>query len=51
MTALERAVRLAWVGWGYAYAQWAVCPSCHEWSYCRSPSGRRWLCLDCFDQR
>ena len=49
--ALERAVKLAWIEWGYGYCQWQVCPSCREFKVCRSPAGRKWLCLACFDQR
>jgi hypothetical protein len=51
LSEIERAVLWAWIGWGATYAQHMVCPSCSEFRYCRSPNGRRFLCLACFDQR
>lgn len=50
MTELEQAARIAWQAWG-GYAQWKSCSGCGGWHYCRSTNAKRWLCLDCFDQR
>lgn len=49
-TALEKAARLAWAGWG-EYAQWTTCAGCGRWQYCRAKHRPGFLCLDCFDQK
>lgn len=49
LTALERAARSAWIGWG-DYAQFTVCSGCQQFLHCRSRRRGRWLCLECFDQ-
>jgi len=50
MTALEEAVRYAWMGWGHVDSKYTICSKCDRFLACRS-NGRRWLCLECFDQR
>jgi hypothetical protein len=49
MTALEALARVAWERWG-GYAKSTICAACGEFVYCRSKSGKRYLCVDCFDQ-
>jgi hypothetical protein len=48
--ALEEAARYAWRVWG-GWAKYTRCAKCAEMRHCRSRGGRRFLCLDCFDQR
>jgi hypothetical protein len=50
MTTLEQAARYAWLGWG-SYAKWTICSRCKLPRHCRSRGGKRFICLDCFDQR
>jgi phage gp37-like protein len=50
VTTLEEAVYYAWLGWGHADMRNTVCSRCDQFRVCRS-NGRRWLCLECFDQR
>jgi len=51
VTALEQQAREAWLRWG-GYAGFHVCADCGRFVYCRARYyGRRWLCVDCFDQR
>ena len=49
MTRLEALARAAWENWG-SYAKATICAVCGERAYCRSKSGKRYLCVDCFDQ-
>jgi len=49
MTDLEARARAAWQSWG-GYAQWMFCVHCDLWRYCRSKAGKRYICVDCFDQ-
>jgi len=49
VTHLEALARAAWEHWG-AYAKSTVCAVCGERAYCRSKTGKRFICLDCFDQ-
>ena len=51
MSALEEAVKIAWMAWGTGYAGYYLCSGCGEVRYCRAQRKRRFLCLDCFDQR
>lgn len=45
----ERTVR-AWTAWGLDFRS-ATCSNCGQFRFVRRPwKGRRWLCLDCFDQ-
>lgn len=50
MSALEEAVRIAWVAWG-EYGKATICSGCGEVVYCRAKRQRGpWLCIACFDQ-
>jgi hypothetical protein len=48
---LENAARIAWRITLDGYAKFTTCNSCGEMRPCRSRRGRRFLCLDCFDQK
>ena len=50
MNTLEALARVAWESWG-AWAKYTICSACGERGYCRSKHGRKFICLDCFDQR
>lgn len=50
LSALGKLARAEWIKWAPHYAQFTTCTACDESVYCRSKTGERWLCLDCFDQ-
>ena len=50
MTTLEALARASWILWGEHWCKWTICAECGEDRVCRSRSGKRWLCLACFDQ-
>jgi len=49
MTRLEALARAVWQSWG-SYAKHTLCAVCAEARYCRSKNGKRFLCVDCYDQ-
>lgn len=49
MTTLEALARARWEKWG-AYAKFTFCAFCSTKAYCRSKTGERYVCVDCFDQ-
>jgi hypothetical protein len=49
MTNLEARAIALWERWG-AYAKWTLCAVCDERAYCRAKGGKRYVCVDCFDQ-
>jgi len=49
VTELEALARARWQRWG-AYAMWAYCAVCTQRRYCRSKGGKRYVCVDCYDQ-
>lgn len=49
MTRLEALAREVWTRWG-SYAKFTICAACGESRHCRSKGGKRFVCVDCFDQ-
>jgi len=47
---LEALAVVAWEAWG-PWAKFTLCASCDRKTYCHSKNGKRYLCLECFDQR
>jgi hypothetical protein len=49
MTKMEAIARALWESWG-PWAKFTICAACGEKTYCRSKTGKRYLCVGCFDQ-
>lgn len=50
MSKLEQQAREAWARWGEGYMKYTACAACGTMHHCRSKAGKRFICLDCFDQ-
>jgi hypothetical protein len=49
MTTLEQRAQNAWIAWGN-YAKHTICHVCGVAAYCRSKHGKKFVCVECFDQ-
>jgi len=52
MATIEKQARLAWRAWAHGEIRNGKCDACGRFTVVgKSPRGKRWLCLFCWDQR